>query len=97
MKLNKLIKYIPLIFSFLTFILTFLVNFNVCYFGDDYYYLTYTNGTLSDFFNYHINHYLGINGRFIVHILATLFLWVNFYWWKILNSLMLACIVYFRC
>jgi hypothetical protein len=72
-----------------------MVNYNIGYFGDDYYYLTYTQGNITNFINNHINHYFHINGRFIVHILVTIFLWLDLFWWKILNSLMLSGIVYF--
>jgi hypothetical protein len=72
-----------------------MVNYNIGFFGDDYYYLTYTQGTFKDFITNHINHYTQINGRFIVHILVTIFLYLDLFWWRIINSLMLSGIVYF--
>ena len=91
--MNK--KYIPLLFAVLTFVITFLANYNVYLSGDDYFYITFTNGTVSEFFTHHINHYLNINGRAIVHFLVSVFLSIDLIWWKIFNSIMLASIVYF--
>lgn len=92
---NNILKHSSIIFFILTFVLTFLININICYLGDDFYYKTFTNGDFADYINSNITHYLEVNGRVIVHILASFFLWINFNFWKIFNSLMLAGIVYF--
>ena len=84
----------PLLFAILTFIFVFMATYNVYLFGDDYYYITFSQGSIQDFFNHHINHYLLDNGRVIVHLLASIFLSVNLIWWKIFNSFMLATIAY---
>lgn len=90
LKQNGLYIIIPIIFiSFL------LINLNVVYFGDDYYYLTFNNLELSEYFSKLIGHYQNDNGRFIVHMLATLFLKVPLPFWAILNSVFLTGICYF--
>ncbi len=88
-------KYLPIIFAILTFIITFLANYNVYLFGDDYFYVTFSQGSINDFWNHHIEHYTLINGRAIVHFLVSIFLAIPSIWWKIFNSFMLASIVYF--
>lgn len=89
-KNNLMFILLPIIFfSFL------LINVNVVYFGDDFYYLSFADLSLPDFFAKHIEHYNNDNGRFLVHILATLFLKLPMSFWQILNSLMLTGICYF--
>lgn len=88
-------KYIPLIFAILTFIFTFLVNENVYLFGDDYYYIGFSQGDVAEYFARNAAHYTTMNGRAIVHLLVTFFLSIDMIWWKLLNSFMLACITYF--
>lgn len=81
---------IPIIFiSFL------LINLNVVYLGDDYYYLTFRNLDFSEYFSKLIGHYQNDNGRFIVHLLATFFLKLPLPFWAILNSIFLTGICYF--
>lgn len=92
---NNILKHSALIFFILTFAFTFLINLNVIYFGDDFYYLTFSNEGLKKYIDMNISHYLEVNGRIIVHVLASFFLWININIWKILNSLMLAGIVYY--
>jgi len=90
LKQNWLSLLLPIIFvSFL------LINLNVVYFGDDYYYLTFRNLDFSEYFTKLAGHYLNDNGRFIVHMLATLFLKLPLPFWAILNSLFLTGICYF--
>ncbi len=79
---------ISYIFLFiLVFFATFMVNMNVSLFGDDFYYATF--GDLG-FIKTHIEHYEIVNGRAIVHLLATAFLMLPMWVWSIVNSLMLA-------
>ena len=90
LKQNWQFLLIPIIFiSFL------LINLNVVYFGDDYYYLTFRNLDFSEFFSKLFGHYQNDNGRFIVHLLATLFLKLPLPFWAILNSIFLTGICYF--
>lgn len=89
-KNNLMFILIPIIFFSFLFI-----NINVCYFGDDFYYLSFKDLSLPDFFLKHIEHYNKDNGRFIVHILATLFLKLPLPFWQVINSLMLTGICYF--
>lgn len=89
-KENWLYIIIPIIFiSFL------LINLNVVYFGDDYYYLTFRELNVSDYFSKLFGHYQNDNGRFIVHMLVTLFLKAPLPFWAILNSVFLTGICYF--
>ena len=88
-------KYVPIIFALLTFIFTFIVNNNVYMFGDDYFYVTFSQGTASEFWEHHLRHYTLDNGRAFVHFLASIFLSVDLIWWKIFNSLVLSGITYF--
>lgn len=88
-------KYIPLIFAALTFIFTFLVNENIYLFGDDYYYIGFSQGSIAEYFVRNAEHYTNMNGRAIVHLLVTFFLSIDMIWWKLFNSFMLACITYF--
>ena len=89
-KNNLVYILIPIIFvSFL------LININVVYFGDDYYYLTFRDLEISEYFTRLAEHYCKDNGRFIVHMLATIFLKLPMPFWQVLNSLMLTGICYF--
>ena len=89
-KNNLMLVLLPLIFfSFL------LINLNVTYSGDDYYYLSFSDLSIQEFLTKHIEHYNNDNGRFIVHILATTFLKLPMPFWQILNSLMLSGICFF--
>ena len=101
---NKSI-YILLIIIFISFLL---INLNVVYFGDDYYYLIMSkeNGRIlfyTDLFTDSgrlllkllFSHYLHANGRLIVHTLVCLFLKMPMIYWQILNSAMLTGICYF--
>jgi len=58
----------------MVFAATFLINQNVAAYGDDYGYYTFTANGLDNFVAKHINHYMHDNGRFIVHVLVTIFL-----------------------
>ena len=89
-KENLLFILIPIIFvSFL------LINLNVVYFGDDYYYLTFSDLEIGEYFSKLVEHYNKDNGRFIVHLLATFFLKLPLPFWQAFNSIMLTGICYF--
>lgn len=90
LKNNSLYILVPLIF-----ISFFIININVTYFGDDYYYLTFGKLNFTGYFSELAVHYQEANGRFIVHMLATLFLKLPIFCWSIVNSLMLTGICYF--
>lgn len=85
-------KYLPNVLLAILFITTFIVNMQIGLFGDDYYYATFIK---NDFCGLHLNHYLQVNGRAIVHILDTIFLALPNIFWAILNSFMLTSIAYF--
>ncbi len=69
------------------FFLAFIVNKNTALFGDDFYYATFRE---LGFLKTHIEHYEIVNGRAIVHLLATAFLMLPIWVWQVLNSIMLA-------
>jgi len=72
-----------------------LVNFHVMLYGDDFFYLRFTSHDFSYFLSRHIEHYRLANGRVIVHLLATAFLGIHPFFWRLFNSLMLFGIVFF--
>ena len=88
---NKSI-YILLIIIFISFLL---INLNVVYFGDDYYYLIMSKENGRILLKLLFSHYLHANGRLIVHTLVCLFLKMPMIYWQILNSAMLTGICYF--
>ena len=92
LKLKDNLVYILVPIIFVSFLL---INLNVVYFGDDYYYLTFADLNFSEYFSKLTEHYFKDNGRFIVHTLATIFLKLPMPFWQILNSLMLTGICYF--
>lgn len=91
-KIKNNFKYFLIPIIFISFLL---INLNVVYFGDDYYYLSFRNLNFTEYFSGLFNHYCQDNGRFIVHLFATLFLKFPMPFWQILNSLMLTGICYF--
>lgn len=86
---------IPLILAVTVFAATFLINQNVAAYGDDYGYYPFITNGLDNFVAKHINHYLHDNGRFIVHVLVTIFLALPKAMWRTVNSLLLGLFVYF--
>ncbi len=90
-KITNILKsnllYILLAVIFLSF---FAINFNVVYFGDDYWFLRFKQYRLEEYFQKLLNFYFTTNGRFIVHLLVTFFLKLPIILWQILNSLMLT-------
>lgn len=91
-KIKENYLYILLPIVFISFLL---INLNVVYFGDDYYYLTFRNLNFTDYFSTLAEHYCTANGRFIVHMFATIFLKLPIQFWQVLNSLMLTGICFF--
>lgn len=87
---NPLYFLIPI--AFISFLL---ININVVYFGDDYGYLEFKNLNIDNHMSKLISHYFSTNGRFIVHLLVTLFLKLPMIYWQLFNSFMLTCICYF--
>lgn len=88
-------KYGLIFIVMLTFIFTLIINLNVRIYGDDLFYSCFTDRDLDYFISRHLDHYMRANGRVIVHLLVTIFLGINEYFWAIVNSLMLALIVFF--
>lgn len=56
--------------------------------GDDFFYATFAKSGFGHFIEAHTDHYLHTNGRCIVHILASVFLWLPHIFWKITNAIM---------
>lgn len=76
-------------------ILGILHQFVILY-GDDYQYSTAIKGSLHDFLNFHVNHYLRGNGRALIHVAITLCLGdCGVAFWKILNPIILGLTVLF--
>lgn len=80
-----------LIISFLSFLC---ININITFFGDDYHFLDFQNYGLRTYFLKLGEHYIKDNGRIIVHLLDTFFLWLPINLWRIVNSIMLTGICY---
>lgn len=91
-KLNEKSFYILTAIVFISFLI---INLNVVYFGDDYYFIQYRRYNVITHISKMINFYCNDNGRFIVHLLATSFLKIPMIFWKVLNSLMLTAICFF--
>lgn len=89
---NKLIDFFKknyhwIIFSLFIILLLILHRFVILQ-GDDYYHASVTDGTLSEFFEWHKNHYMTANGRALVHFILTLFLYKNnFEVWKVFGPI----------
>ena len=69
MKKENWCTIILIIVAFTSF---FIINKNVVYFGDDYYFLSFTNCNLNEYISKIITHYKSDNGRVIVHVFDTL-------------------------
>lgn len=65
--------------------------------GDDFIYGSYVKGSVTDFFNKHIYHYMFKNGRAIVHFVVTLFLLFDVYLWRIINPLIIGYLIVVMC
>lgn len=61
--------------------------------GDDFIYGSYLKGSVAEFFDNHIYHYMFKNGRAIVHFVVTLFLMFDVYLWRIINPLTICCLI----
>ena len=77
----------------LTFACTYLVNLNVTYYGDDYYFMTLRSASVAGYLRNCWGVYAHDNGRLIVHMLAVGFLSLDLNVWRAADSLMLAGIV----
>ncbi len=85
---------LPLMFGLAVFLLTLAINRNVAVYGDDYGFHVFVTGGLDTFIKEHIRHYMQDNGRFIVHLLVTVFLALPKVFWRVTNSLLLGSFVY---
>ena len=54
-------------------------------YGDDYFYGTFAQNGAAVFFDMHAEHYMTVNGRSVVHILASLLLIFDVYLWRLIN------------
>lgn len=70
------------------FVGVFLMSLFVTNAGDDFFYAAFTKNGFSHFIAAHADHYLHTNGRCIVHILASVFLWLPHIFWCLANALM---------
>lgn len=83
-----------IVIGVITFLSFFLINNNVIYFGDDYYFLSFAKCNLSQYILKLVTHYKLDNGRIIVHMLDTICLKFPIVVWSVINSLMLTGICY---
>lgn len=60
---------------------------NVFPYGDDFFYSTFSKNDFTYYVSRNIEHYTIANGRAIVHMLATLFLGMNIWIWRIVNAM----------
>ncbi len=92
---NKLKKngYLFVVFAIVFF--TSLINFSVRLYGDDFFYLRFSQIDIDYFISRHVDHYMRANGRVIVHLLLTFFLGLDIRIWQIVNSLMLGLLALF--
>ena len=82
----------------LTILLTFCINRYVNYGGDDYSYINVgrlLNQGAGTFLQQNYINWLNDNGRFLVHLLDSLFLVSNIWIWRVFNSVLLGLLVYF--
>ncbi|MDR1328350.1 MAG: DUF6056 family protein [Oscillospiraceae bacterium] len=87
----------PLVFSLAAVVLTLCVSRSVTLYGDDYYYLSIPFTSARDFFAAHARNYLNDNGRFVVHVLASLFLRADICVWRVFLAFELGVIVFLVC
>lgn len=76
-------RYISLGFLFIG---VFVMSLFVVNAGDDFFYASFSRNGIGQYIGANIHHYTDINGRCIVHLLASLFLWLPHIVWKILNA-----------
>ena len=76
-------RYISLGFLFIG---VFVMSLFVVNAGDDFFYASFSRNGIWRYIGANIHHYTDINGRCIVHLLASLFLWLPHIVWKILNA-----------
>jgi hypothetical protein len=88
---------LPLAFAVAAAILTLSVSRSVALYGDDFYYLAIPFTGVRDFFAAHAHNYVYDNGRFIVHVLASLFLRGDAWLWRLLLPIEIGAIVFLIC
>lgn len=79
-------KYNTFLIFICGYIQIFIIHNFIFLTGDDFYYATFSS-SLTNFIEKHINHYLEVNGRAIIHFLDTIFLIFDVHLWKFINPL----------
>ena len=79
---------------FIFFVILIVLHQFVLISGDDYYHSTAVSGTLKDFWDFHVHHYLRGNGRALVHFVLTLFfIGKGTLVWRFLNPLVIVSVI----
>ncbi len=66
----------------------------VLIYGNDYYHASAVAGTVQDFVNFHVKHYMEGNGRALIHVVLTLFfIGKGVLIWRILNPIVFALVI----
>lgn len=72
-----------------------MINCYVFAYGDDFFYKAFSSRDIKYYIDRNAEHYFLANGRVIVHLLVSFFLWLGLDVWRIVSSLMLSGIVFF--
>ena len=75
------------------FLVEFAIMKNVPLFGDDYFFASFARFGSAEFWQAHINHYMTVHGRALVHFLVTVFLKLPHIVWQIFGAALLAFLV----
>lgn len=72
------------------FLVEFAIMKNIPLFGDDYFFASFARFGSAEFWQAHINHYMTVHGRALVHFLVTVFLKLPHIVWQIFGAALLA-------
>ncbi|MDR2420950.1 MAG: DUF6056 family protein [Oscillospiraceae bacterium] len=89
--------FLSLAFAAVAAVFTMYAVRDVTLYGDDYYYLSIPFTSARDFFAAHAGNYMRDNGRFIVHVLASLFLRADLCVWRVFLSAEIGAAVFLIC
>ena len=79
---------------FIFFVILIVLHQFVLISGDDYYHSTAVSGSLKDFWDFHVHHYLRGNGRALVHFVLTLFfIGKGTFLWRIINPAAVTAVI----
>lgn len=90
--MKQFADYYHFVFLFLFFIMQIYLHKNIYLYGDDFYYGSFFK---LDFWQLHIDHYLSVNGRALIHFLASLILYFDIFLFRIINPFLIIILIYF--